>query len=455
MNILERSHNMKHVSSNKGGEYHGPCPVCTPVARLHISDRFHIWPQQDEGRGSWWCRGCDKGGDALQYLRDIEGMTYRQACQAIGKEYDIKHDTSEPSAQTSKKQFTAAPAKETSSIWRERAERFITWSHEALREDPTTLQWLADQRGISYETVKKLKLGYNHGEKGKDIYRPRKAWGLEESLREDGKAKKLWLPCGLTIPWSVEGIPARIRIRRPDGEPRYYVVPGSSGTPMLLDATPPRAWKVILVVESELDGIMIHSQVGHLVACLPMGSSHTKPDANIIGQLLEQQRGKGQAVQIKVALDNDAAGTKAAQWWVETFGATIHPVPAGCKDPGEAWQRGDDIVAWVESALPAAYHVGQHSTSGSGQTSSTGTPPPLIRNTKDRKGRPYTITDSRVVYHQKQDAGEVVMDLKEMALSKQAIGMAGDLGQEMADCIMEVKQLFKGSFLMEVTECGQ
>ena len=453
MNILDRSHNMKRVSTNKGGEYHGPCPVCTPADKVGASNRMHIWPLQDDGRGSWWCRGCDKGGDALQWLRDIDGMSYKQACVEVGKEYDPKQDSSEPSAVAKKRQFTAAEQKTTDPTWQERAERFITWSHEALRENADVLTWLADVRGISSQTVKDLRLGYNAGEKGKDIYRPRAAWALPESLRDDGKPKKLWLPVGITIPWYTDAAPARIRIRRPDGEPRYYVVPGSSGTPMSLDATPHRAWKTIIVVESELDGIMLHSQAGHLAAYLPMGSSHTKPDAAVIGKLLELQRGKGQAVQIKIALDNDEPGQKGAQWWIDTFGATLHPVPAGYKDPGEAFQGGVDMVAWVESALPAAYHVGQTPhTTGPAPAKPAGEPPPLNQSMTDRKGRPYTITDSRSIYREKQAAGEVVFSEKEMALSIEAVNGAGDLGGKLADLIMEVKNVFQGSYLQKVEE---
>lgn len=453
MNILDRSQNMKRASSNKGGEYHGPCPICTPADKVGTSNRMHIWPLQDDGRGSWWCRSCDKGGDALQWLRDVEGMTYKQACASVGKEYDPKLDSSEPSAVEKKKTFVAAAEKTTDAIWQERAVRFITWSHETLRSDPGLLEWLAVQRGISYETVKELQLGYNGGENGKDIYRPRAAWGLPEALREDGKAKKLWLPVGITIPWQSNGAPARIRIRRPEGEPRYYVVPGSSGTPMLLDATPRRAWKTIIVVESELDAIMLHSQAGHLAAYLAMGSSHTKPDAAVIGQLLEQQRGKGQAIQIRIALDNDAAGAKGAAWWVETFGAALHPVPAPYKDPGEAYQGGVDLLQWVTAALPAAYHIGQQApVAGSAAASLKNEPPPLNQSMTDRRGRTYTLTDSREIYREKQQAGEVVFSKKEMADCVAAVDAAGDQGEKLADLIMEAKNVFPGSHFKFVEE---
>ena len=44
----------KKVSGHKSGEYHSPCP-CDPKSR----DRFHVWPEQNEGNVSWWCRSCN------------------------------------------------------------------------------------------------------------------------------------------------------------------------------------------------------------------------------------------------------------------------------------------------------------------------------------------------------------------------------------------------------------
>lgn len=452
MNILDRATNMKRVSTNKGGEYHGPCPICTPADKVGISNRMHIWPGQDDGRGSWWCRSCDKGGDALQWLRDIEGMSYKQACAAVGKEYDPKQDASEPTAVDKKKQFTPAPQKTTDPTWQERAERFITWSHENLKDDPATLEWLANQRGISLQTIKDMKLGLNIGENGKDIYRPRKVWALPEVLREDGKPKKLWLPVGITIPWYSNQQPVRVRIRRPEGEPRYYVVPGSVGSPMLLDATPIRAWKTIIVVESELDAIMLYSQCGHLAAFIGLGSCSTRPDSAIIGKMIEEQRGKGQAIQIKTALDNDSAGIKEVKWWSENFGATNYPLPEQFKDPGEAFQGGFNLVQWVENALPAAYKVGQMPQKQSEYVAKpASTPPPLVQSMTDRKGRPYIITDSRDVYREKMAAGEVVFSPVEIKAAANEHDIAEEyqpgMGAHLMDLVMTAKNVFPGSYI--------
>ena len=73
---------LKKVAATHGGEYAGPCPACGG------EDRFRIWPEQREGQGSWWCRGCNQGGDAISYLMQMEGMDFKSAARAVGRDLD-------------------------------------------------------------------------------------------------------------------------------------------------------------------------------------------------------------------------------------------------------------------------------------------------------------------------------------------------------------------------------
>ncbi len=59
----------KKIASTNGGEYAGVCPFCGG------EDRFHVWPAE----GRYWCRKCEKKGDAIQYLRDKHGLSYQDA----------------------------------------------------------------------------------------------------------------------------------------------------------------------------------------------------------------------------------------------------------------------------------------------------------------------------------------------------------------------------------------
>jgi len=75
VDLIQQDVSLKRVSSTGGGEYAGACPWCGG------KDRFRVWP---EG-GNYWCRQCNRKGDAIQYLRDYRGKSYQEAATLIGK----------------------------------------------------------------------------------------------------------------------------------------------------------------------------------------------------------------------------------------------------------------------------------------------------------------------------------------------------------------------------------
>src|SRR6059058_4170124 len=82
MNLLElltRDTRLRRMASTHGGEYAGPCPFCGG------RDRFRVWPNAPRPR--YWCRGCGKHGDAIQYLRDHDGLSFREAQAQVGTAY--------------------------------------------------------------------------------------------------------------------------------------------------------------------------------------------------------------------------------------------------------------------------------------------------------------------------------------------------------------------------------
>jgi DNA primase len=76
MNILEEIRLLgiepKRKSNAKGGEYHSECPRCEGDPSKQ-SDRFHVWPEQNNGDGSFWCRQCGKVGELIQFLSSLVG----------------------------------------------------------------------------------------------------------------------------------------------------------------------------------------------------------------------------------------------------------------------------------------------------------------------------------------------------------------------------------------------
>ena len=223
MNVLDLAQQkvkLKKVSSTGGGEWQGPCPECGGT------DRFHVWPAKNGAQGGYWCRGCEKSGDAIQFLRDFEGKNFKEACEYLNITMEMEEKQHTPKSKKEKPEFEPVEHQNPSDIWQERAQKFINWAHENLKLNNEVMAWLAT-RGISAAAVDKYRLGWNPGEDGKDIYRPRQTWGLAAEIKqESGRPKKLWIPIGLVIPHCPTlagvaqsdggGIIVRIRIRRPD-----------------------------------------------------------------------------------------------------------------------------------------------------------------------------------------------------------------------------------------------
>lgn len=456
----------KRVSSIHGGEYHGPCPVCGG------NDRFHVWPEQGD-YGTFWCRGCSLGGDAIEYLMKIEDIPFPAACKEVGKEVPKNEDYQRPKIRNhnaASEGFTPRSCDGPADLWREHATKLVDWAHAQLFENTEQLQWLAD-RGINLETVKRNRLGWNSGEKGKDLYRAREAWGLETVTKEDGKKKKLWLPIGLTIPYYARPLTLdpgpltlqRVRIRRPEGEPRYYVVPGSSMGPMVLG----HQSRAFVIVESELDAILIHQQAGDLVGAISQGNASARPDVASASYL-------SSALSILIALDSDDAGMKETIWWKKHFPqAERWPVPVG-KDPGDAFKAGIDLREWIKAGLPPVLTLPplpergykpaitapiQDNNSGASVSASPAEteqrqsldpcplgPPlgsltlvPAAQVITSKDGRQVFITDDRAEYDQLAAAGKIVFDSKEIAFVK----LSG-ADQNAAARFLDAKQTFPG-----------
>lgn len=333
--LLEESLEPKLVASTNGGEYASPCPLCGGT------DRFRSWPAKDR----WYCRGCNKSGDIVEYFHHIRGMSYPEAFRAAGREPSCpltrqsfsRLGPGKPGWQAKKVTFPSAS-------WQEKALAFVTWSHDQLLNRAESLDWLRLNRGLSVETVRAFRLGWNP----KDRYRPRGSWGLPDALNSDGRAKRLWLPEGLVIPVFLESQLARVKIRRqnPGNGPRYVAI-GSDGagstTPLVCG--PER--QSLVIVESELDAILIAQESADFVGVIAIGSASYRPDTAIDG-LLNRNRG-----QILLALDADRAGGSAAWgFWFENYQVFRWP-PIGGKDPGEMKLSGTPIREWLIAGIEA------------------------------------------------------------------------------------------------------
>ncbi len=343
MNILEflQSEGITTRAKNQS-EYSSPCPVCGG------NDRFSIWPE----RNRWHCRGCNKAGDLIELVQSCKALSFPEACRFIGEDHRISKGEGTRSASNrakreSHKQHLAwqpKSAEVASSGWLDKAKVLIDWSHEQLLRNSEQLAWLQIERGINLETVKRFKLGWNP----KDLFRERKAWGLPEELsQKTGKPKKLFIPAGLVIPGrGSAGSINLVKIRRPnppEGQPRYYFLPGGVVAPCFFGDN----LNNVIVVESELDAVLLAQESGGIISAISTGSATNRPDSKSFEIL-------SRADHLIISLDNDDAGAKiGVNFWPDTFSnarSWFIPPKYG-KDHTAAFLSGFPLAGWLKGIL--------------------------------------------------------------------------------------------------------
>lgn len=321
MNLLELAEEMgidpRKTSASHGGEYHSSCPSCGQG-----DDRFMFWPEKDR----YWCRTCNTKGDAIQFCRDFLGLSFKEACLKVGQEEKKGRFTS-----IYREKRQEVKTKTPSCQWQRKALAFVEAAHQRLLIDNTAMA-LVQQRGLSLDTIKKNRLGWNSN---KTPY-PYQEWGLEEE-------RSIYMPVGIVIPLFDEGKIQKIKIRKKEEDDygKYYEVPGGAkflplfGDPLL---------SISVIVEAEFDAMLIVQEAGDLCNCIALGGAQKKPPP-LLQEWLTTRR------LILFALDFDDAGKNEYASWAKSY-PNLEPWPVSEeKSPGDAYQEGINLRGWIESGV--------------------------------------------------------------------------------------------------------
>lgn len=425
----------------------GPCPGCGGTDRFVVKKDGH----------EFFCRGCGAQGDAVTFRRlfdklacpdahEVEGVRCESTTCPAAERCRAHRDhraggprpsrparvLAPPAPDAAAAPFTPAEARPPEQLWAERAAKLVEHAHQALLEAPEPLAWLA-RRGLPRGAVERYRLGWLAA----DAWRPRAAWGLPADLRPDGTPKKLCLPAGLVLPFfDAAGVPIRLRIRKRDvqeGQPRYYWVPGSGDDVPVLG---PES-NAFVVVESDLDGFLVHWHAADLVGVIPLGTCSAHPKAAASAVL-------SRAKAVIVSLDADAAGAKASLWWLQRYQRAVRwPVPAG-KDPGEFAEQGGNVRAWVVAGLPPALALSPAAApppAGPAERTAFAEPakpegPPVLRAVS-KGGIPYVVAATREQFREllQENPGAAAFTWDEIALLKGA-------SPEEAHAVLLARQVF-------------
>lgn len=316
---VERDTTLTRVASTKGGEWSGPCPLPGCSAD---DDGFNLWPNHDSGWPQFWCRRCNRGGDAITYVMERDGLTFSQVKRAYGDGADggRRDDNGRKWSKPGTK-----PMEPPGADWQTAAKLLVADSETVLwsPEGEAARRFLRDERGLSDETMVTWRLGL---------------------CRTSGRQRGLWCERGITIPWfdaSGRLWSVKVKTGKTKKGERYKAVGGSRGGGLFgvdrLSGRPD-----CFVVEGELDALLLWQEIGGAANVLTLGAAGSKLAERWIPALLPTRR-------FWIVTDNDAEGEQAAEYWlglVGERGRRIYP-PGGEKDVTEAHQAGADLRTWA------------------------------------------------------------------------------------------------------------
>lgn len=335
--VEESGYNPKRKASTHGGEYSSACPFCKDG-----NDRFLIWPQRQNKNGEYQggrfsCRVCGNYGDAITFLRLMHGVSYKEACECLKIQpkklfNGYKYPTLDPKP---------IIANEPSDLWKEKAKSFTEWAHAQLSKSKEDLTLLRN-RGFNDISINNFFLGFSP----KTFFRERTDWGLSYQLKDDGKARKLWLPSGIVIPTISSGIVIKVKIRRSDWKdgdkgPKYVEISGSKQSPSIYGDT---SLSCAIILESEIDALLIQQEASDLVYCVALGGS-TKPLDSLTEQLLKK---------VKLLLfipDFDEAGALAWCKWKKIFPCIQRILTPFEKSAGDYFISGGNLREWLDQSI--------------------------------------------------------------------------------------------------------
>lgn len=323
--LIGQDTQLKKEASTNGGEYSGPCPFCGGT------DRFNVWPNHPDGKGKWWCRQCNRSGDALDYLEERDGLSFSEACDQL--RVDATHlamGSREAPGKNGHRELADVQVpyrKLKPPTWDDEAAQKVLercrkalWSEAGAR----AIRWL-NERGLRDDTIQLFQLGYNS--------RDQELFGL-------------WVPRGIVIPAFRKDRLWYLKVRRPVAKAqgdKYGQVKGG-GRLALFGAESLSGKSVAVVCEGEFDAMLLYQEAGDLVDVVAIGSAQTRPALLGVGPLAK-------AIRWLIALDADSAGEKGAEWWDEFSARTRRIRPPEGKDLTDFHIAGGDLRAWVSDHL--------------------------------------------------------------------------------------------------------
>jgi hypothetical protein len=301
------------------------------------------------------CFGCGASGDALDWVRQRDGVDVVEAARRLepeGVPGRARRDGDRPVAASksltpSRPPQPEPPAAWQDAEWQDKVAAITRFARSQLWSDAggAALDWLR-RRGLRDRAIRQHWLGFV----------PDGGWSspLGCLTGRRGQPGKIQVPRGIAIPWPHPTLPGYVglNVRRladpvddplPAGVEKYRAMRGS--TRGYVYPEQPRG-RPALVVEGEFDALLAVQEVGHLLDVVTVGSASVR-------RLPRPTRAAlARSPWLLIATDHDRAGVEAARAWRELYPHKARRVllPKG-KDFGEFITGGGDAAGWIAAEL--------------------------------------------------------------------------------------------------------
>ena len=336
--------------TRKGGNLFGLCPF-----HSEKTASFSVKPE----KGIYYCFGCHKGGGVINFIMEVESLSYPDAVRHLAKRAGLEV----PEDENYRSQYRYQER-----LWelcKEAARYFRSQLFAPCGEEARAY---IQKRALSENTVKRFGLGFAPNEWG----------GLMDAMKAKGYTVQELLDAGLAVKGQKGSVYDRFRNRlmfpiidirgnvigfggrvMDDSTPKYLNSPetiifNKRKNLFALNVAKKSKQGRIILTEGYMDAIALH-QYGFDCAVATLGTSLTEEHANILAKYTEE---------VVLTYDGDEAGqnaTRRAIPMLEKTGIKVKVLRMqGAKDPDEFLKKyGADrfSVLLDQSANQAEYQL--------------------------------------------------------------------------------------------------
>ncbi len=310
-----------------------------------------------KGEWKWKCHSAcpsdANGGDVFTFYMAWKGVDFKTALAELAERTNVTSDAP-VHLHGAKSELLPAPAAPLPT-WCARAEQFVAWAENNLANHKGAQEYLEKERGLSPETWRAFRLGYNPV----NLYDDPARWGLLTG------GKKIWMPRGIVIPGFSQEKPWYVKVRRPlpdqsldkyigewnsqDGLPDVKFGGPRGGVSCLFRLELPGTMPVLVLAEGEWDTMLLWEYCPDFCDVATLGGAGNKMDALDLSFLTRY-------LAVLIVYDDDEAGEQAREYSAGLHAkfSRVKSIQPPAHDLTDFWKSGGNVRGWLAGHVATA-----------------------------------------------------------------------------------------------------